>query len=336
MALAPANLNQAIQRTSLATMVGLVPHYLAFYLFHSPLWTETIAEWIMAHTPSRYAVPLLETLGPWAKPFAMTGALATLGFVLFLLLPLRWIGPLVALAALGYLFHYSSWVGQLSLWGPIALFLAWQPRPAREPITSRRKLLTSAVMSLGVVAVALESYVRDEALARSAVVPVPLFPFEPPAERFYPALVRKAVTPIVEFYGMSKNTVDPVIDPEAWRLKISINGRIIKQLSYQELLSLPRLERYVTLRCVSNTLKSDLMGTAAWSGVHLSQIVDRATLPREITEAAVIGVDGHGDSLRAGLCLRGGSAAGVGDERCDPEPYPWISHPAAGSPLLWL
>ena len=38
------------------------------------------------------------------------------------------------------------------------------------------------------------------------------------------------------------------------------------------------MERYVTLRCVSNTLKSDLMGTAAWSGIRLSHLIDRAQL----------------------------------------------------------
>ena len=56
--------------------------------------------------------------------------------------------------------------------------------------------------------------------------------------------------------------------------------------------------RYVTLRCISNTLKSDLMGTAVWAGVHLSQLIDRRTLPSNIQEAAFIGVEGHDDSLK--------------------------------------
>ena len=97
---------------------------------------------------------------------------------------------------------------------------------------------------------------------------------------------------------MSKNTVDPATNPDTWRLKITENGRLLRQFTYRELLSLPRTERYITLRCVSNTLKSDLMGTAAWSGIHLSQLADRAALAPDIIEAAIIGVDGHGDSLR--------------------------------------
>jgi DMSO/TMAO reductase YedYZ molybdopterin-dependent catalytic subunit len=72
---------------------------------------------------------------------------------------------------------------------------------------------------------------------------------------------------------------------------------LFRTVRYQELLSLPRSQRFQTLRCVSNTLKSDLMGTAEWSGVHLHQLVDRASLPSGLVECAVLGVDGHGDSV---------------------------------------
>ena len=290
-------LKQSIERASLAASAGLIPHYLAFYFLGSPLWTETISEWIMAHTPSRYAVPLLTTLGPWAKPFAVTGALAMLGFVIFALLPLRWIGPLLGAVALGWLFGYTSLIGQISFWAPVLWMVNRSPIPA--PLANaRRAFLTSALMTLGTIGVAVESYLRDAALARRAVSPVTLFPFTPPAEQFFPALVRKAVTPVEQFYGMSKNTVDPATNPETWRLKITENGRLLRQFTYRELLSLPRVERYITLRCVSNTLKSDLMGTAAWSGIHLSQLADRGALSPGIVEAAIVGVDGHGDSLR--------------------------------------
>jgi DMSO/TMAO reductase YedYZ molybdopterin-dependent catalytic subunit len=282
--------SKAIARSSLATLVGLVPHYLAFYVWHSPLWTETIAEWIMAHTPSHLAVPLLETLGLWAKPLAMTGALATLGFAVFITLPLRWAGPLLAAVLLGWAFDYHSWVGQITFWLPVALVVTW-PRIASVP--DRRRF----IMTAGVAVIALESYLRNQALAHRAVEPVRLWNFHPPEDHFAPGLVRKAITPVTEFYGMSKDTVDPAIDPETWRLKITTDGRTLKEYKYSELLSLPRRERYVTLRCVSNTLKSDLMGTAQWSGIHLSQVVERSAVPADTVEVAIVGVDGHGDSL---------------------------------------
>ena len=292
---------EQLERVPFAVLAGLTVHYLCFYFIGSPLWTETIAERIMAHTPSVYAVPILATLGAWAKPFAMTGALATLGFAVSAgtLLP-PWPGCLLAAFAVGATFHYWSWIGQLSFWIPVGLVLNLSsvrlpPHAAASP--SRRKFLTESAMLAGVAAVAIESYARNWELARRAVKPIPLWPFSPPQDHFGNGLVRKAVTPVPEFYGMSKNAVDPVVDPRTWRLKITLDGHVVKQLTYAEMLSLPRIERYITLRCISNTLKSDLMGTAAWSGIRLSQIVDRKTLPAGIVEAAIIGIDGHGDSF---------------------------------------
>ena len=43
---------------------------------------------------------------------------------------------------------------------------------------------------------------------------------------------------------MSENTVDPVIEQANWRLGIT----------YAALLCLPRTARFVTLRCIGNTL----------------------------------------------------------------------------------
>ena len=119
------------------------------------------------------------------------------------------------------------------------------------------------------------------------------------ATDFAPGLVRASVTSVEAFYGMSKNTVDPVIDPRTWQLRITLDGRPMRAYSYAELLDLPRIQRYTTMRCVSNTLDSNLMGTAEWSGILLRQIVDPATVSSDVREIAFIGVDGHDDSIPA-------------------------------------
>ncbi len=296
-------------RSSLATVVGLAFHYACFYLFGFPLWTEAIAEWIMAHTPSRYAVPILQMLGPWAKPFALTGGLAALGFgVLLIDLGTRrvnkWALIPVTLAValgLGWLFGYASPGGQVSFWlfaaAPLAIPFSLNP-PARVQgiAISRRRAIVMASATIGV---AVEGFLRNRLLARRAIEPVVLPPAPPRVDRaaFAPGLVRKAITPRNEFYGMSKNSVDPLLDPKVWRLKITENGRTLREFTFAELLSLPRTPRFQTLRCISNTLKSDLMGTAHWSGIFLSQLVDPARISPSVREVAIIGVDGHGDSL---------------------------------------
>ena len=291
-------------RSSIATLAGLAVHYAGAYLFGLPFWTDTIAEWIMARTPSRWAVPLLEIFGPWAKPFAVTGGLATLGFAVLLVAMLgrrwMWPGAVVASLALSTIFGYWSLAGQMLFWVPaITALLVLPRRGAPAPAAAGLSRREAFAMVGGTAAVAVESYLRNRSLARRAVKPTALAPLPPNLNRgsFGDGLVRKRITPVSEFYGMSKNAVDPVIDPATWRLKITRDGTPVREFTYAELLSLPRIARFVTLRCISNTLKSDLMGTAHWSGIYLNQLLDQRQLPAGIVEMAVIGIDGHGDSF---------------------------------------
>jgi DMSO/TMAO reductase YedYZ molybdopterin-dependent catalytic subunit len=347
---------RAIQNGSRATLAGLLVHYLFFYAVGSPLWTDTIAQWIMARTPSQYALWLLGNLGPWAKPFAMTGGLAVLGGAVTAIALTRrlWImlpATIAASFAFGRFFDYSSLAGEASFWLPAVGALMWWgrvenfggqrlrsgagPRPARgfhailwpcrghgDRLSARAGLSVpqpsgmsrreALVMSAGTLAVAAESYIRDQRAARFAATPTDLARFNPPPETFSPSLVRKAITPVREFYGMSKNTVDPALDPHGWRLKITVDGRAVREIAYADLLAMPRVSQYSTLRCVSNTLKSDLMGTALWTGVRLRQLIDPASLPSGVVEAAIIGVDGHGDSLPPDFAFSDGTLLALG------------------------
>jgi DMSO/TMAO reductase YedYZ molybdopterin-dependent catalytic subunit len=282
----------AIERGSLATAIGLVAHYLCYYLFGIPLYTEVIGEWIMARTPNTYSVLLLETMGAWAKPFALTGGLFALGFAMTIVaLSWRYIAILPVAIAYYLLFGLAA----PTFWLP-ALAALWLAAPRVETFSPSRRRLLSAVMSSTTLAVAVEGYLRDARLAARAAKPFDLWKFIPPLDNFHP-LARKAITAVGIHYTMSKNSVDPTIDPATWRLKFTVDGKEILSLSYLQLLQAKRQQRYVTLRCISNTLKSDLMGTADWSGFPLRQIIDGSTLPATIKEVAFIGVDGHGDSL---------------------------------------
>lgn len=282
----------AIERGSLATALGLAVHYLCYYLFGTPLFPDLIGEWIMARTPNTYSVLLLETMGAWAKPFALTGGLFALGFAMTLVaLSWRYIAILPVAAGYYLLFDLAAptfWLPALA-----ALVLA---APRVEKFSPSRRRLLSAVMSSTTLAVAVEGYLRDARLAARAAKPFDLWRFVPPPDNFH-RLARKAITAIGTHYTMSKNSVDPTIDPATWRLRFTVDGKEILSLSYLQLLQAKRQQRYVTLRCISNTIKSDLMGTAEWSGFPLRQIFDGSSLPPTIKEVAFLGVDGHGDSL---------------------------------------
>lgn len=262
---------KAVRFSAYAATLFVLLNFALYYAIGTPLLTDRIAEWIMARTPNQYAVAIMDACGEWAKPFAATGGLAAIGFAFFLV----------------------SFPLQRLLRNPNA--------PSQR--TSRRAFLTTlatpVLMPATTAAVALESYARDRSYARRAASPTDLWPFRYPSEResFAPQLVRKAVTPVDEFYGMSKNTVDPVLDPREWRLAITLDGRPLKSYTYAQILSLPRFQRFTTMRCVSNTLNSNLMGTAEWSGVFLRQLIDPGRVPGEVVEVAFIGIDGHDDSL---------------------------------------
>jgi DMSO/TMAO reductase YedYZ molybdopterin-dependent catalytic subunit len=306
------NWKLSITRSSLAALVGVTVHFAAGYYAGYAFLTDVIAEWIMARTPSAWAVPLLEALGAWAKPFAATGGLATLGLVLWLaqLAPRRWQQAVAAVSLFGALsaaLPYESLPGMATFLGPALLTLLLPQTRKVATDARRREFLTSAAMSSGTIIIAGEAWWRNERLAAQAVEPVALFRYQvdPARLEWGKGLVRKPVTTVKEFYVMSKNTVDPVVDPKTWRLKIKMDDRLLREYSLAELLSLPREERFVTLRCVSNTLKSDLMGTACWSGLRLDQLVRRSEIAPSVIEMAVLGLDGHGDSLKLDYAFSG-------------------------------
>lgn len=314
-------LSKTIRISSAATLLGLFPHYASFYVAATPLLTDQIAEWIMARTPSRYAVDVLDALGRWAKPWADTGGLAALGLCIFLARASaraaspKWrpavtiaVGILLA-CGLAWKCGYSSIIGSVAFWAPalaIAAFFPDQPKAAPIDLERRSVLVQVAraglplVMTGGVAAIAAESFLRDELVAKRANNPQPLFSFNPQLDRqaFGNGLVRNEITPVAEFYGMSKNTVDPVVDVPTWRLNVTFEGKTLRQFRYGDLLGMQKQLRYVTLRCISNTLKSDLMGTAQWAGVTLAQLIDRRDVPANVIAVAFIGVEGHDDSLK--------------------------------------
>jgi len=175
---------QSITKSSLATLVGLVAHFCLSYALGFQVLTDVIAEWIMARTPSAWAVPTLEVMGTWAKPFAATGGLATLGFAMWLPLLLRssWLTGISAVALVGALswsLDYSSLTGVLSFLIPGVAVLLWRPV---EAISARREFLTSVAMSSGTILVAAEAWWRNERMASKAIEPVPLFRWSVPAE----------------------------------------------------------------------------------------------------------------------------------------------------------
>jgi DMSO/TMAO reductase YedYZ molybdopterin-dependent catalytic subunit len=100
------------------------------------------------------------------------------------------------------------------------------------------------------------------------------------------------VVPNEDFYRIDTALVVPRPNPESWRLRIT--GMVDREVEFSldELLAMDLHERYVTIACVSNRIGGDLVGNAKWTGVQLTELLDRAGVRPEATQIVGRSVDG--------------------------------------------
>src|SRR5712691_2694597 len=113
--------------------------------------------------------------------------------------------------------------------------------------------------------------------------------------------VSPEITPIENFYVVSKNFGDPVVAAEGWSL--SVGGEVNKplKLSLADLRALPSSTEYVTLECISNNVGGGLMSTGSFTGVKLKDLLAMASPRANGTWAAFKARDGYAESLPVSL-----------------------------------
>ncbi len=106
----------------------------------------------------------------------------------------------------------------------------------------------------------------------------------------------EGITPFVvpndRFYRIDTALVVPQVSKDSWRLTISglVDNEI--ELTFDDLLARPQIERYITLSCVSNQVGGDLVGNARWQGVRLSDILTEAGLQDGAEQVVSRSIDG--------------------------------------------
>jgi DMSO/TMAO reductase YedYZ molybdopterin-dependent catalytic subunit len=155
---------------------------------------------------------------------------------------------------------------------------------AAAPGPQRRGFLRMAGLTLGGAALAgfggrWLAIRRDVAGARAAVdLPVPVDAAPPVpvgAELRLPDLA-SYVTGNDNFYRIDTALVVPQVDPDSWRLRVHGRVRNPYEITFEQLLDRPMVERYVTLACVSNEVGGDLIGNARWLGVPVAELLAAA------------------------------------------------------------
>jgi DMSO/TMAO reductase YedYZ molybdopterin-dependent catalytic subunit len=179
------------------------------------------------------------------------------------------------------------WAVLFAIYGVILQLGGVPSRSSPEADLGRRRMLSVLPVTIGVVGL--------------GVLALRLLPgwyqaiFNPPEAGLRGA--SPDVTPIDNFYVVSKNFSDPVVDGETWRL--SIGGSVSRpvKLSLSDLRALPAVTEYVTMECISNDVGGNLMSTGAFTGVSLRDLIAMAGPESSGTWAAFTARDGYTESL---------------------------------------
>src|SRR2546421_1198589 len=216
-------------------------------------------------------------------PFAFAG----IGWLLV-------VGVLLPLGGLGFLGLNDGvptpliWASLFAIYAVVLQF-GEQPAPGLDP--GRRRVLTAVPIAIGAVSLG--------ALGVRLVPDWYKAIFQAPESGIRG--ISPAVTPIQNFYVVSKNFGDPVVDGHTWQLRV---GGLVDRsldLSLNQLRALPSIEEYVTLACISNNVGGDLMSTGYFRGVRLRDLLAMASPQSQGTWVAFRARDGYTESLPMSL-----------------------------------
>ncbi|MEZ4562696.1 MAG: molybdopterin-dependent oxidoreductase [Thermomicrobiales bacterium] len=105
------------------------------------------------------------------------------------------------------------------------------------------------------------------------------------------------ITPVADFYHVSKNIADPVVDVANWSLSI---GGLVKNprvYTLDELVKRSTTRNITTLSCISNELNGDLAGTAEWTGIPLRELLEEVGIHPATVDLVFRAADGYDDSI---------------------------------------
>lgn len=103
---------------------------------------------------------------------------------------------------------------------------------------------------------------------------------------------RPEYTPLDEHYRIDISSRPPAIDAAAWTL--SVFGLVDNpvELTLDELYSkFERVDRYVTLSCISNRVGGDLISTTKWSGFRIRELIDLVKPQASAVALKITGAD---------------------------------------------
>ncbi len=152
-----------------------------------------------------------------------------------------------------------------------------EPRPSRRGVLIAGAVLTAAAAVLGGAGRFINNLrARAEDITLPPVAAGEAAPALPMDLRdTYPGITPLQM-PNADFYRVDTRLDTPVVASEGWTLKVDGDVENEFEITFDELLEMPMVERDITLTCVSNSVGGKYVGGARWLGVPLKDIIDRA------------------------------------------------------------
>ncbi|MBX3069027.1 MAG: molybdopterin-dependent oxidoreductase [Thermomicrobiales bacterium] len=109
--------------------------------------------------------------------------------------------------------------------------------------------------------------------------------------------ITAVLTPIPDFYNVSKNLFDPEVGAEGWTLKITgmVDNEI--ELTYDQIVERSTATNITTLCCISNDLNGSLISTAQWTGIPLAELLTEAGIQAGAVDLKFHAADDYEDSV---------------------------------------
>lgn len=268
-------------------------------------------------TPAPVKDFAIENFGTNDKPALLVGmavVLAAVGLVIGLISRRSAVPGLVALVVLGgvgALAVREQSVGGLSLLAPVASLVAglgvfwWlhrraQPRAASSTGIDRRRFLLGSLAAVvgalvaGAGGFALTQRVDIAASRRAVGRLIPSTPAPPiPESAAFPELGTPTfLTPNSEFYRIDINLSVPQLRAEDAVLRITGMVDNPLEFTFDDLRSMPLVERTITMTCVSNEVGGPYVSTSNFIGVPLLELLDRAGIQDGAEQVVGHSVDG--------------------------------------------
>ncbi len=162
-------------------------------------------------------------------------------------------------------------------------------QPVAGSDTSRRRFLK--LTGLGITTLLALTYLGRFAvrLARKSEAA--------PAGAGAAAALTPVLTPVKDFYVVSKNFVDPAVSLTGWQLQVHGLVQNPRNFTYQEIKARPAMKKVTTLECISNEVGGSYISTGEWTGFPLRELLADAGVRPGVVKVVLRASDDYSDSI---------------------------------------